>query len=523
MLSTPKTRRRRPGAGVFSLVALLATLVSPALSRADDIADANKKYAGIRPALRSDVVLLPLLAKMDPVPKSVASLQMAMLLPAGGPGWAEASAWAKAAPQQAAIQAVHTCASVQDWRNSYAFGEPYGTNDVEPAMIKSKMYAELGDPPLLAAARLMYMPALDNLSILVNVEASRLVADKKAKDAAKLMIDWVYFTRSMCDRVMYKEVKWGMQQTALGLERVRDVLYQDLKAKPSMTPDDMIAMIQRLDPVDPQKGYMDLDRIELPLGEKFAARQLAATVYDDSGAINDRIYGSAMSRLGASERPLRMFGDAGKWSGASTGQAKKTEVFSKIDALYGDWTQRWNLSPFDTILGNPSEYSKLERGKFSVIEGTIPDLTDLFDLRQVVRTELAGTRNSMAIYGVFLERGNWPSTISGIAPRFLPLPDVDPFNPDRVNRKPAMEYAVPGQRGTPDIYEMKVVPAIGSNFDVRLQSDTFLLYSVGGNLKKDTGKQMQNTAEKADLADYLIWPPRIALARQALPELANSK
>lgn len=514
---------RRSFRAVWLFASLFVAAVALAPARADDIADANKKYTGIRPSLRSDVILLPLLAKMDPVPKSVASLQAAMLLPAGGPGWDEANKWGAAAPQQAILTALKTATSVQDWKNSYAFGLPYGTNDVEPAMIKAKLYAELGDPPLLAAARLMYMPALENLAILVNVEASRLVADKKGKDAADLLLHWVYFTRSMCDRVMSKEVKWGFQHTAAGLERLRDVLYQDLKSKPTVTPDDLIAMIKRLDDTDAQKGYMDFDRIEFPQGDKYAARQLAATVYDDTGAISERLYGPTMSRMSASERPLRLFGDAGRWSGGAVGQAKKNDLLAKIDGVFGNWTQLWKLNAFDRMLGIPTEYSKLERTKLSVLDATVPDLTDLFDLRQVVRTELAGTRNSMAVLGVFIERGSWPSALSGVAPRFMSVSDADPFNPDRANgKKPPMEYAVPGERGSAAVYEMKVVPALGANFDVRLQNDTFLLYSVGGNLKKDTGKQMQNTAAKADLADYLIWPPRISLTRQALPEL-NSK
>lgn len=519
-MSQHPTRRIRTAAASWILSAAIVLSLGVTSARADEIADANKKYAGIRPALRSDVALLPLLAKMDPVPKAVASIQAAMLLPAGAPGWEDAARWAGAPPQQAVLASLRTVTSVQDWRDSYAFGLPYGINDVEPAMIRAKMYAELGDPPLLAAAKLMYMPALDNLAILVNVEATRLLADKKGKDAANLLIHWVYFTRSMCDRALAKEVRWGFVNTSSGLERVRDVLFQDFKGKPTVTPDDLIAMINRLDDSDARKGYMDFDRIEFPQGDKFAARQLAGTVYDESGAINDRVYGSTMSRMSASDRPLRLFGDAGRWSGGASGQARKASVVAAIDSIYGDWTQRWKLSPFDRLLGIPSEYSKLERGRLAVIEATIQDLSDLFDLRQIAKTELAGTRNSMAVLGVFLERGSWPAGLSSVAPRFMPLADADPFNPDRANnKKPPMEYFVPGERGMPAIFEMKIVPALGANFDVKLQNDTFVLYSVGGNLRKDGGKQMQNTSAKADLADYLIWPPRLTLTRQSLPDV----
>src|SRR5262245_29199055 len=72
-------RRHAQGLVLAGLVALLG-LAAPA-ARADDfVTKTNQLYADIAPANRSDVVLLPVLAKMDPPPKSASSIQQSGLL-----------------------------------------------------------------------------------------------------------------------------------------------------------------------------------------------------------------------------------------------------------------------------------------------------------------------------------------------------------------------------------------------------------------------------------------------------------
>ena len=58
-----------------------------------------------------------------------------------------------------------------------AFGQLYGVEGVDIEMIAAGLYTDLGDPPTLAGARIGYMPMLDRLAILVNVEATRLAAE----------------------------------------------------------------------------------------------------------------------------------------------------------------------------------------------------------------------------------------------------------------------------------------------------------------------------------------------------------
>ena len=72
----------------------------------DSIDQVNAMYSPIRMNKRSDLVLLPVVAKMDPAPASVSSLEKAMLVAAGTSGWSAAEAWANAEPQRAVLAAL---------------------------------------------------------------------------------------------------------------------------------------------------------------------------------------------------------------------------------------------------------------------------------------------------------------------------------------------------------------------------------------------------------------------------------
>jgi hypothetical protein len=79
-----------------------------------------------------------------------------------------------------------------------------------------------------------------------------------------------------------------------------------------------------------------------------------------------------------------------------------------------------------------------------------------------------------------------------------------------------------GDRETPQPHDMNIVTP-NANFSRRIGEDQFVLYSVGGNGGKDWARQIQNTAENAAGADYLIWPPIVSLQRQHLIERGQLK
>jgi hypothetical protein len=160
-----------------------------------------------------------------------------------------------------------------------------------------------------------------------------------------------------------------------------------------------------------------------------------------------------------------------------------------------------------------------EKEKFAAIVLSTPDLSDLAELRQVVRTELVGTRTSLALVA-FLRSQNKPARqITAIRPQWVPAVEADPFNPERANgAQPPLEYFVPQATG----HEVSIVytaPDLGNvPFAVTLKDDVFVLYSRGSDNTRNSAQRVQNTPDVVQGADYLIWPPTLSLYRQYLAD-----
>lgn len=517
-------RAGRPARALAAFVVVLAGVLSAGPARADELVDkANETYALIKSDRRSDLVLLPLVAKMQPPPAAAASREKVGLLFAGSAAWPEAKSWAEGATQQAAIAGVKQVSQETDYRVAYGFGQPYGVEGVGPELVRARLYTELGDPPTLAAARFLYLEGLDRLALLVHVEARRLASEGKVSDGVDLLVDWVWFARQMCDRRMAREVEWGFDQIIDGARSVRDVLYMDFRGSRAVDRDRLAGAIGRL---EPERGYLDLTRLMFPDGDKLAARQLIARVYAERGGVNPRTFASTMAALGSTERPLRLFGEASRWEAAGQKQKNWFDVNEQLDKVYNDWSARWPLGYFERRMEAPWEYASMDRSSFAVLDASVHDLSRLFGLRQEARVELVGTRMAMGIVGYFYETKNFPPHISSIRPKWVRQIDADPFNPARDRgQQPPLEYFVPmrdtrdqvGAREDPKPHEMSVfVPGKG-NFSVRMRDDQFVLYSVGVDGAKNWARKVTNTLDRSVKdADFLIWPPVHALYRQYL-------
>lgn len=519
---------RRAAATLVPLICLVAsTCFAPSEASAQDyLARVNDSFSLIRPELRSDTKLLPLLAKMEPAPVGADRFDQSRLLPAGSQVWSAASAWAQAPSQQEILKALAEVTAEEDYRFAFGFGQPYGTQGVPVAQIRAKLYTELGDPPLLAGARHLYMPAFETMGCLVNVEATRLVEDGKPSDAIDLLVNWLFFARQIADREFFAEMEWALSTMASTFERIRDVAYQDSQGARAIDPDRLLEVIDRLD----GSGFIGIDRLTLPRADMIGVEQTIARVYVNQGAVNKATFGSTLARLRSADRPLRLYGEAAKWDSIADRQKNWFDINEDVRKIINDWTSRWTLEWFDQRMTQAYEYRGLDASS-SVIQATAPDMGRLFDLRQIVRAEDVGTRHALGVYGYYLTMGAWPPTLAAIRPTWIGQLEADPFNPRRERgARPPMEFFVPirdtrlqfGDRETPQPHDMNIVTP-NANFSRRIGEDQFVLYSVGGNGGKDWARQIQNTAENAAGADYLIWPPIVSLQRQHLIERGQLK
>lgn len=512
----------------LSLAILVWASLAPTLARADDFVDrVNNALKSIRPELRSDTVLLPLIGKMTAPPIGADRLDRARLIPVGSQQWAAAETWAMGESQRAVLAAIHDVTQETDYRVAFGFGQPYGAQGVPVAQIRDKLFTELGDPPMLAAARHLYLPAFDQVACLVNIEATRLAGAGDPDGAIDLLIDWIFFCRQIADREFAAEVTWALTEMSRSFERIRDVAYEDSrKATPSATTDRLKAAIDRLE----ERGYLGIERIALPHADAIGAEQTIARVYIERAGVNAGTFGATLARFRSSDRPLRLLGEAAKWDVIADRQKNWFDIKDTLSRVTNDWTSRWSLDSFDPRMAHAYEYRTLDASS-SVVQVTVPDLGIIFDLRQILRTEAVATRHALAVYSARISGGQWPPSLASVRPIWIAQLETDPFNPRRDRgAKPPLEYFVPirdtrsqfGDREETMPHEVSIVTA-GANFSRRIGEEQFILYSVGGNGGKDWARRVQNTAENVANADYLAWPPVLSLQRQHLIDSGQLK
>ncbi|MGH7244371.1 MAG: hypothetical protein ACREJD_13245 [Phycisphaerales bacterium] len=508
------------------ITVLAVALVAPLAFAQDFLARVNALYADIPAAKRSDTILIPALAAMESPPASVRDLEQARLIVPEMKGWKDAVDWAMKPAQRAALEALTKATAPQASPPPMTWGQGYGVAAVTPALVKAKLYTELGDPPLLAGAQFLYLPKLTDLSILANVEATRLQAEGKVGDAIVGIARVLVLGRQISDRQFFKEARWGLETMVSSLERIRDIAYLDFRGKRLLTGEQFRTVIKALD----EKGEIRVDRILFPKGDLIGAEQAVAIVMTPKGGVNERTFPTTMATLTSSEQPLRLFSEAAAWKSAGTGHADWYATNEEIKKIADDYSKRWPLEWFHTLNSLPFERNKIDAAQFAVLTATVPDMSELFNLRQAVRTEIVGTRAALAIVGSYYARKAFPPKLSSIAPEWMERLDVDPFNPNLNNgNRPPLEYFVPMRdqvvdaKTAPQPHEVNIVGENGANFSIKLKDDTAVIYSVGADNRKGWASRVQNTVDKAPDVDYLIWPSELSLYRQHLSETGELK
>ncbi len=482
------------------------------------VARLNDSLVTVDSARRSEPIILPAIAKLEAPPAIVASVDEARLIPADAKGFAAAAAWAQAAPQQAAIAAVAAVTKEEDWRKSMIFAQPYGADSISPELIRAGAYTELDDPPTLAWAKIGYLPMLDRLEVLVNVEATRLAADSKANEALDLLVNFEYFARQICDRRFLVEAQWGLRASGRTYERMRDIACVDARGPKNLHPERIKAAINRMN----ADGVLDLSRMKFPSGNRLGAEQMVERLYNESGQVRNDVFPTTMARLGTGGKPLRLFSQSARWRTAAAEQVSASDAKAKIRLIYDDWERRWAGMYFDLKLqGRASPYSDLDKSKNAVVALATPEMSNLIHERQQVICEGVGTRLSLALIAQWYVTGAIPPQVTAVRPRWIKAVEADPFNDRSVDRggAPPPQYFIPTKRGNVTAHSMDVVTNSirgDANFSLKLKDDTFVLYSLGTDTADNFAARIQNTTQVVQSADYLLFPPVLSLYRQNL-------
>lgn len=509
------------------LAAALAIVIAVPAAADEYIDQANALYSSIRQAKRSDLILLPVVAKMDRPPAAASDPNKAMLLPTGSAGWDAAEAWANAAPQRAVLAALDQVTKNEDPIDAMAFGQPYGADAMATGpegieLVRAGLYTDLGDPPMLAGAKFLYLSGLEQVACLVHVEATRLAAEGKPAEAISALIDWLFFARQIADRQYFTECRWGVRMMIDAFERIRDVAYTDFRyGKRELTPSDILAVLER---IRAENGFLRLERLMFPMADRLAAEQVVAKTFTPRGGPN-ATFGQTLARLAATQRPLRLFAEAARWDQAAAAHANWFDTTEQLGRVFSDMSTRWPLDAFDPRNDITSDFEKMNKARFAVLTATIPDATVLLNDRQVLATQAVGTRCALGLTAFYYLNKNFPPDIASIRPRLVKVIEADPFNPNRANGKqPPLEYFVPirdqrtGPRDTPEPHRINVNARGAANFQVRVGDDQFVLYSVGPNKVKEWAENVYGEPAKGAIGDMLLWPPVTSLLRQRLTE-----
>ncbi len=511
-------RASRVLAALSMSAAILIAAVQPA--RADEFSDRlNARFKTIAADKRSDTVLIPLLAKMTDPPSAVAVAYQAALMPAGTTGWDEAAAWAQAEPQKAFLDGLVKVTGEKDWKKAFAFGQPYGTEGLDPETVALRAYTDLGDPPMLSRAKHLYLPMFERANCLVHVDVTRRLAAGKPDEALDLLWRWLHFSRSIADRSFYAEIEWSYKSMLLAMERMRDVAYVDSRAEKQNLTADVTRDVLKDRMID-RGGIIGLDRLEFPTGNEVGCEQAINRVFQRRGRPNPAVFAPMLAESASRANPLRLFSETARWDSIADIHGNDAETREALANVYGGWYQRWKLKQWDPTLKLRGDFDKLDTVKFAVVRMLVGDLSPLFDLRTRLRVELGGTRLSLAINGFCIgQKGTFPRDPTSVRPAFLPNIDLDPLS--RVEGT-VYKYFVPVRDAIPDPinpvqdHTLNVIPGSNfPNFSRRLNAEYFVLYSAGPDGDFDGAKRLTQMNEE-DKADYLIWPPVISLLREKL-------
>ncbi len=513
------------------VLAAMVAVVFAAPALGDEFVDrVNERFAKIALNERADLVLLPALAGLESPPLGAETRLKASLAHTGSPNWEAASRWAASESQQAVLQAASEITQEQDPLRAMVFAQPYGIEalieeDGSLPLIEAGLYTDLGDPPLLAAAKHGYLSKLDEAICLAHVEATRLAAEGQTVEACRVLADWILVGRQMADRSFYEESAWGLQAIVELQERIRDVLYEDWRTgRPAAGSAEIEELINRLDEHD---GYLSLDRMPLPTADLVGADQLFAMTVKYRGEADPAVFAPTLARLASSDRPLRLFAEAAKWRDAAERHANWFDTDEAIKGVSADFEFRWTRSWHDPAMKRPFYYARLAANpnEWALVLAAVPDMRTLINLRQLARTESRGTTHALGLLAFHFDNRLFPRDLSGVRPRYVTQITADPFNPDRLHgRIPPFQYFVPmrdtagrfGPREDIQPHQVTVIVPYADNVAIRLRDDEFVIYSTGADGDADWADEVQNTADAPPGRDYLIWPPVLSIVRTHL-------
>jgi len=419
LIRHPAPARLALGIAVCWAVAWLAAPARAQAPKDPHIQQINELVKAVAGVPIAEKELFPAILEMREAPGTLRSITDASLMTPGDEGWSEAEQWAQREPNRKVLE---TLAAVTDSTKKTVLSIPYGTEGVPEAWVAAGLCIELGRGGTLAGMQLRYLKRLEDVAMLCNVEATRLAAGGKGKEAMQVLVDWLRLGRMVADRAMFEEKKWGAEQMILAAERMRDIAYL---FPDSLTPEDIADICQ----IEQDERTLGVDRMTLPQGDRIAAEQLMARTFIERDGVNVPVFASTMARIGAAGRPLTRFSEGALWRDIASVHADWFDTREQIEKLMGDWNIRWNLPNLhDELLAQETDYDRMNKRTFAMVDRLLGPIQQLFALRMRVLAEIGGTRNALGVLAFKLRERQWPRVLEAIQPKYVRQIDPDPYH-----------------------------------------------------------------------------------------------
>jgi len=406
------------------VLALAGALACATVASADAFVDKANAAAAATPGTKpAHDILMPALAKLTEPPVSTGwtrdDLLDLLLAAPGDANWKKLEEWAGAEPQQAALKALETITTGTD---HYIIGFGYGRDAVPAEWAEADLYIGLNADGLLYSATYPYLKRVSWLIGLTAFESARAASSGDGEKALNLCIQTVQFGRILIERGSLREMLAGASIMMIGLERLRDVMYQFESAFNAEKLREAAKVLQGL----------RMREAPLPVVNKLAVEQIIARTYKEKGGVEGAVLAEVMSGARSQDRPLLRFSEAAFWADRADKQADWFDATDKIKGVWADWEKRWKLRDlYDPLFDIPSDFKRMDPQQFLAIFYPLNGVDQLFDVRKVLLTELAGTINSMGVVGFRIKQKTTPPLLASVEPKFVEKLETDPFAVDR--------------------------------------------------------------------------------------------
>ncbi|MBX3375026.1 MAG: hypothetical protein KF817_14440 [Phycisphaeraceae bacterium] len=423
--------------------------------------------------------------EMTPPPMPIGTAFNHTTIHPGMARWAEVAGWAET--NQSLVQAL---VSAQE---RFVFGLPYGRSAVPPQYAARGLYAEVAVDGDLRRQEFPYLRAVDTIAAFAIAEAYRRCEADRTHDAMEVLVAYIFFLRSVCDREFLHEVFYTLTVLNEALANLRDVVYVYLDR---MLPADLAELA--MDHVPFLRP--DRNRLFMPEGDRLVAGQIIQSIFDERTGQPDRgRFAQTFASIQSTSEPLTQFGAMRRWRMIADIHDSRESSLSRLGLVYDDWWRRWRVEEYDPILAVPTQFTRTNVVRYAAVVYALQDIQDLFPLRNELIAAVNGTAMSLGLAGYRRSLGTYPTSIVSLYAQFVrKRTDLDPF--DRQFGR--LQYATSSAaRPLETPYGRVTVPG-----------GIPLLWSLGRD--HEDGRAREHSDDGV-IGDIVYWPPVKALQRQA--------